>query len=485
MAENEIRIKDLPLAQQIEEDDDVIVLDNATDGTRKLQGKVLLDMIHSAMAKGTASGAIARFTDGADNIPMTDLVVSIEPQQDLHGYDAPWVGGAGKNKLNFNTATTTHNGVTYTNNNGVITATNTSTGYSFFDSPFVTLPAGSYKINGNNSDNGLMYIYDSNNTNIGSVAKGTDTTLTFESTKSIKVRILYTEGKSGNGDKWYPMIRLASVTDSTFAPYENICPLSGWTACNVVRTGKNLFDKDSASLNKALGWNTGTEFAENNSWVSGFISVKPSVSYKCNKTISQLFGYDESKTCVAVYRNGEWVTPTSSFDVTSAFTVPSYIKYIRFSRRNTSGASADVADAQLEIDTQSTTYEEYNGNTYTINFVDGSSPLTVYKGELDVLSGLLKAYPHYDSYNGETINGEWISDRDAYSVGATPTIGAEVQVISGSDYTTYQQTANNVKSLEGVNNIFADTGNILNAEYVRDTTTIINQILARLDALES
>jgi hypothetical protein len=50
---------------------------------------------------------------------------------------------------------------------------------------------------------------------------------------------------------------------------------------------------------------------------------------------------------------------------------------------------------------------------------------------------------------------------------------------------TYQLTPTEVKSLLGDNVIYADTGDILNAEYVRDTTTIINQILARLDALES
>lgn len=33
-------------------------------------------------------------TDGADDIPLKTLSVAIEPKQDLHGYDKPWVGGA-------------------------------------------------------------------------------------------------------------------------------------------------------------------------------------------------------------------------------------------------------------------------------------------------------------------------------------------------------------------------------------------------------
>ena len=47
----------------------------------------------------TASGDIASFPDGADGLPVKDLTVGIEPVQDLHGYDSPWPGGSGKNKL--------------------------------------------------------------------------------------------------------------------------------------------------------------------------------------------------------------------------------------------------------------------------------------------------------------------------------------------------------------------------------------------------
>lgn len=39
----------------------------------------------------TASGAIASFSDGADDVPVKDLVANIEPVQDLHGQTAPTV----------------------------------------------------------------------------------------------------------------------------------------------------------------------------------------------------------------------------------------------------------------------------------------------------------------------------------------------------------------------------------------------------------
>ena len=49
---------------------------------------------------------------------------------------------------------------------------------------------------------------------------------------------------------------------------------------------------------------------------------------------------------------------------------------------------------------------------------------------------------------------------------------------------TYNLTPTQINSLLGVNNVWADTGDMEKVEYVRDATTVINDILARLDALE-
>ena len=50
---------------------------------------------------------------------------------------------------------------------------------------------------------------------------------------------------------------------------------------------------------------------------------------------------------------------------------------------------------------------------------------------------------------------------------------------------TIQLTPTAVKSLLGSNNVWADTGDIDKAEYQRDATTIINQLIARIEALEN
>ena len=70
------------------------------------------------------------------------------------------------------------------------------------------------------------------------------------------------------------------------------------------------------------------------------------------------------------------------------------------------------------------------------------------------------------SYNGETLPSTWISDRDVYASGTTPTTGAEV-VYKLANSVTYQLTPTQVRTLVGNNNIWADTGNIIEGKYFK------------------
>jgi len=119
-------------------------------------------------------------------------------------------------------------------------------------------------------------------------------------------------------------------------------------------------------------------------------------------------------------------------------------------------------------------YATYQGNTYNIEFPSEAG--TVYGGTLDVINGVLMVTDGYiASYNGETLPSTWISSMDVYAEGTTPTTGAEV-VYKLATPQTYNLTPTEVKTLLGINNIFADCGDV-DVEYVRDATLIINKLL--------
>jgi hypothetical protein len=101
------------------------------------------------------------------------------------------------------------------------------------------------------------------------------------------------------------------------------------------------------------------------------------------------------------------------------------------------------------------------GNTYPITFGQ-----TVYGGEYDARTGVLTiTHGFIASYNGETINEPWISSMDEYVEGGTPTSGAQV-VYPLSTPQTIQLQPCPIDTLEGVNNIWADTGDTT-AQYIK------------------
>lgn len=85
---------------------------------------------------------------------------------------------------------------------------------------------------------------------------------------------------------------------------------------------------------------------------------------------------------------------------------------------------------------------------------------TIYGGELDVTSGVLTVTDGYiASYDGETLPSTWISDRDVYAAGTTPTTGAEV-VYKLATPTEVSLTPTEITTLYGNNVIWADSGDM-------------------------
>jgi hypothetical protein len=105
-----------------------------------------------------------------------------------------------------------------------------------------------------------------------------------------------------------------------------------------------------------------------------------------------------------------------------------------------------------------------------------------YGGTFDFVSGALNRYPYYNSYQNEALVGHWLSSKNVYEEGESPSYYAEV-VNDGAGAIISEQLAPMViKSTLGSNVITSDYS--LEVEYSRDATTVINDLLNRVAALE-
>ena len=419
----------------------------------------------------TLKSSVVTVTDAAA-INAEDITVDLTPVQDLHGYDRPWAGGAGKNKLpmtvtGIKAANTsgTWNGDIYTINNGTIEILTDSadnvigikTNGTFSAHTYISLALNmplingiSYVLNGcpEGGTDSTYFLYTSHNAYDNDIDYGSGVSFTATITSDTYVRIAIRRGQNVTGKVFYPMIRLATETDATFAPYSNICPIEGRTGAELDRVGKNWFDKNADNTSKGYKDNTylyhnNVEGSADGWYISEYIRV-PSIG---SITLSggrgndpALCFYDADKHYISGVAYSSVMPKT--------FSIPSNSEYIRLS------VPKDLKDTlQVELGAQPTAYEPYQGQQYAASFGE-----TVHGGKWHVTKGGTdKTHANIASYNGETINEPWLSSLDEYVAGATPTTGAQV-VYPLTTPTTISTPKQNVPMLQGINTVSADCG---------------------------
>ena len=216
--------------------------------------------------KDLPTGAISTVNDAAE-LPLNALKVSVEAVQDLHGYDHPWVGGAGKNKLrlllsrlkSLNTGGTWHNNVytyesiTYTiledadgNITGIKVNGTTSTRSFLLLDDLSDMVDISFIMNGCPNGGASPYTASGYCLFTGGIGVpqiyDTGSGISFTVSSYGALIYLNVNNTSVSNLIFYPMLRLATETDPTFAPYSNICPISGWDSGGIGVIGKNLFN---------------------------------------------------------------------------------------------------------------------------------------------------------------------------------------------------------------------------------------------------
>lgn len=235
----------------------------------------------------------------------------------------------------------------------------------------------------------------------------------------------------------------------------NVRPITGHDEVTTYVRGFNYFNKNTATIGKQVN-NTGDLVYSSNRSVSDYIAVLPNTTYYFKNVIgsSSYFTtacYDGNKDFLST------IDIIGNEQVSGTITFGDNVRYIRV---NFAKASIDNVCINLSKPTGSPKngdYVPYNPNSaiYTIQLGD-----TIYGGELDVLTGKMRVtHGEIANYNGETLSSTWISDRDVYASGITPTTGAQVVYKLATPY-TIKLSPTQIKLLKSTNNISCNTGDL-------------------------
>ena len=176
-------------------------------------------------------------------------IIDLEPIQDLHGFNKPWVGGAGKNLLQVTASNTTSNGITFTINkneqNEVVSINTygTSTNSAYIKLGIPNLKAGTYKFYVFSPNLGNNWYADIPDSSHRLYHDGDTFTVANDGNTDVWFNII--SGVTVNNILFYPMIIKSSDTVTSFEPYSNICPISGRSSVDIDGCGKNLLPKST------------------------------------------------------------------------------------------------------------------------------------------------------------------------------------------------------------------------------------------------
>lgn len=276
----------------------------------------------------------------------------------------------------------------------------------------------------------------------------------------------YTASASGNPVETPPGTVSFDILQSVLLPVQagsgdpspdNIRPISGRTVAMLTRCGKNLMD-----LSQGYGYN---ELKPLNAPVGTPITFSLFPTDGTSQFNGRIVYDDDTTHDFAIIGtnadNNIWHTYT--------ITPEKHIK--EYSIYDTDGSSIrTISKGMIEYGSTATTFEPYQGDTYTADFGQ-----TVYGGTLDWLTGVLTVeWGLISSYADEALSGEWISDRDVYSTGATPTTGAQIAYKLATPITIQLPPAT-VTALKGVNTLHTDADSV-SVAYTASGWEIVNDL---------
>lgn len=310
---------------------------------------------------------------------------------------------------------------------------------------------------------------------------------------------------------------------------DNVRPISGWTGANIYKRGFNLWDEEWElglyNINNGNPVTSSTRIRTKNP-----IPILPNTTYikvTPNNGFQYLVFFDKNMTYVGAQNPGQG---------NKTFTTPANAYYMHSYTENDTYGTTYNNDISINYPSTDTAYHAYNGETINIDWEDEAG--TVYGGTLDVKTGELtvthaiiqllssmswsrdegqgrcRLYTrifgmkadstevYSEVFKGAdtlmTIPYEWqarTNGTPSIIIGAP--IGFSLQdwkdlldeetihlVYPLATPIEYNLTPQQINSLLGLNNVWADCGAVTELKYIRDLNLCINDIISRIEALE-
>lgn len=253
----------------------------------------------------------------------------------------------------------------------------------------------------------------------------------------------------------------------------NIRPISGYDSVVVNRCGRNLLPPWTSLTLSGVTFDIASDGSiiangENQTGYNQAIGTKAITLPSGTYTVS---GGGSLPIRVEVFNVTKNETYRESGAKTFTYNGTDFLQALIYVQKNVAMDNV-ILRPQIEPGSSVSAYEPYQSYaTYTTDLSG-----TRYGGALDVGSGVLTVTDAYiASYAGESLPSTWISDRDVYESGTTPTTGAQV-VYRLATPTIVQLTAQEVELLVGLNQIWANSGDV-EVEYGTAPNVLINPTL--------
>lgn len=307
----------------------------------------------------------------------------------------------------------------------------------------------------------------------------------------------------------------------------NVRPITGWTECNVTRTGINIWNE---SVERGtISSITGMDVKSSNNYRSiGYIPCKPNTKYYAFFGSGEGVGSESTGLYIRCYdANKNYINSLTSV-IEDVITTPTNCYYIRLVITNLTGDYTN--DISINYPHTVTGYVHHTGNTtHSVAFPIEAG--TVYGGTLDVTSGVLTVtygitildgtqtwiylsegyYTRINNmklgflnpqslcdrlpfvlgtsnpgiqlgYNGNTNASLFVRQAETLTGATTP---SELNEWFSKNNTTviyplatpitYQLSANQINTLYKQNNVWADSGNI-SVDYRTDVKQYVEQL---------